>query len=111
MIPKIVNFDIFTSYLLTEPDSGSDAQDIKTIALDKGNGFYELNGTKSFVSGAGATDLLIVICKTGEKEVSCFAVDKESKGISFRKNELKVIIIITPLLDGVECLTSQDGII
>lgn len=63
---------------------------MKSTAVDKGNGFYVLNGTKQFISGAGSTDLLMVMCKTGEKEVSCFTVDKDSEGVSFGKNEAKV---------------------
>ena len=92
-IPQLCQFDISSSYLLTEPDSGSDAQAMKSTAVDKGNGYYVVNGTKQFISGAGHTDLLITMCKTGEKEVSCFIVENGAEGLSFGKNEAKVIII------------------
>jgi alkylation response protein AidB-like acyl-CoA dehydrogenase len=75
---------------LTEPDSGSDAVAMKTTAVDQGNGYYVLNGTKAFISGAGASELYLVMCKTGKDEVSCFAVEKGTPGLSFGKNEFKV---------------------
>jgi len=44
--------DTLSSYYLTEPDSGSDAQAMKSFAEDKGD-HYILNGSKAFISGAG----------------------------------------------------------
>jgi isobutyryl-CoA dehydrogenase len=85
----MVTFDMSSSYCLTEPDSGSDAQSMKTNAKDMGDHFI-LNGSKAFISGAGSTDLYLIMCRTGEKEISCFGVEKGSKGLSFGKNELKV---------------------
>ena len=88
-LPDLCTFEKFTSYCLTEPDSGSDAQAMKTFAKEDGD-HYVLNGSKAFISGAGSTDLYLVMCKTGEKEVSCFAVEKGTPGLSFGKNEHKV---------------------
>jgi isobutyryl-CoA dehydrogenase len=91
---------------LTEPDSGSDAQAMKTFAKEEGD-FYILNGSKAFISGAGASDLYLVMCKTGEKEVSCIAVEKGTPGLSLGKNEVKVRKnkIELTLIDGMERLT------
>ena len=61
------SFDAFSSYCLTEPDSGSDAQAMKSFAKDNGD-HYVLNGSKAFISGAGSSDLYVVMVKTGEKE-------------------------------------------
>ena len=67
--------DQFSSYCLTEPDSGSDAQAMKTRATDKGDHFL-LNGSKAFISGAGTPgQLYLVMCLTGPKEVSCLIVE------------------------------------
>lgn len=85
----MMTLDLFGSYCLTEPDSGSDAQAMKTTAKDMGD-HYVLNGSKAFISGAGATDVYLIMCKTGEKEVSCMLVEKGTKGLSFGKNEHKV---------------------
>jgi alkylation response protein AidB-like acyl-CoA dehydrogenase len=88
-IPEMTTFDKFSSYCLTEPNSGSDAIAMKSFAEDKGDHFL-LNGSKAFISGAGESDLYLVMCKTGEKEVSCLVVEKDTKGLSFGKNEIKM---------------------
>ena len=88
-LPELCTFDKFTSYCLTEPDSGSDAQSMKTFAKEDGDHFI-LNGSKAFISGAGSSDLYLIMCKTGEKEVSCIAVEKGTPGLSFGKNEIKM---------------------
>lgn len=82
-------FEIFSSYCLTEPDSGSDAQAMKSMARDEGS-HYVLNGSKAFISGAGTSDIYLVMCKTGEKEVSCLLVEKDMPGVSFGANEHKM---------------------
>jgi isobutyryl-CoA dehydrogenase len=62
---------------------------MKTFAKDMGD-YFVINGNKAFISGSGASDLYLVMCKTGEKEVSCIAVEKGTPGLSFGKNENKV---------------------
>jgi alkylation response protein AidB-like acyl-CoA dehydrogenase len=74
-LTSMTKFDLFSSYCLTEPDSGSDAQAMKSFAKDMGDHFV-LNGSKAFISGAGTSDLYVVMCKTGEKEVSCLLLEK-----------------------------------
>jgi isobutyryl-CoA dehydrogenase len=59
----MATFDIFSSYCLTEPDSGSDAAAMKTTAKEQGD-HYILNGSKAFISAAGASDLYLIMCKT-----------------------------------------------
>ena len=88
-LPRMCTFDLFSSYCLTEPNSGSDAQSMMTFAKDAGDHFV-LNGSKAFISGAGSSDLYIVMCKTGEKEVSCLLVEKGMPGLSFGANEQKL---------------------
>ncbi len=80
------------SYCLTEPGAGSDAASLATKA-ERHNNHYLLNGTKAFISGAGETDLLIVMARTAEQGaagISCFAVPANSPGISFGKKEEKL---------------------
>lgn len=83
------SLELFSSYLLTEPGSGSDAQAMKTNAVLKGD-HYVLNGSKCFISGAGETDIYVTMARTGPKEISCFIVEKGFKGLSFGKNENKM---------------------
>jgi len=94
---------------LTEPDSGSDAAAMKTNAKEEGDHFI-LNGSKAFISGAGATDVYLVMAKTGAKEVSCFLIEKGTPGLSFGKNEIKVSkmrIKMTLFIDGLECSANK----
>lgn len=80
------------SYCLTEPGSGSDAASLKTSArLEEGH--YVLNGSKAFISGAGATDVLVVMARTGgegAKGVSAIVVPATTPGISYGKKEVKM---------------------
>lgn len=90
-LPSLYSMDRFASYCLTEPDSGSDSASMKTTAIEKGGDFV-INGTKAFISGGGSSDDYIVMCKTGEKEISCIKIEKGSKGLSFGAQEKKVIL-------------------
>jgi isobutyryl-CoA dehydrogenase len=82
-------FKYFSSYCLTEPGSGSDSKNMKTTAKASGSDFI-LNGSKAFISGGEHSNIYLVMCKTAENEVSCIAVERDSKGLSFGKNENKV---------------------
>lgn len=62
---------------------------MKTKAEDKGDHFL-VNGSKCFISGAGESELYLVMCKTGEKETSCLILEKGMEGLSFGKNEAKL---------------------
>jgi len=89
---KLTSGELLASYCLTEPGHGSDAGNLKTTAHNTADG-YELNGSKTCISGAGSTDLLIVMARTGEdgpKGVSCFMVPADAAGISFGKKEDKM---------------------
>ncbi|MFT6153050.1 MAG: alkylation response protein AidB-like acyl-CoA dehydrogenase [Bermanella sp.] len=82
------------SYCLTEPSAGSDAGALRTTAKRDGD-YYILNGSKMFISGAGATDVLVVMARTGSQEsgakgISAFAVPANFKGVSYGKNEAKM---------------------
>ncbi len=80
------------SYCLTEPGSGSDAASLTTRA-DKQGGSYVVNGAKAFISGAGATDLLVTMVRTGDKGpkgISCLAIPADAAGVSYGKKEEKL---------------------
>ncbi|XP_039261018.1 isobutyryl-CoA dehydrogenase, mitochondrial-like [Styela clava] len=91
-IPPLTSMKILSSYCLTEPGSGSDAAALITVAKKDGD-HYRVSGSKAFISGAGATDLYLVMCRTadkGPKGISCFIVEKETPGFSFAKPEKKL---------------------
>ena len=80
------------SYCLTEPGAGSDAAALKTSARRDGDD-YVLNGSKMFISGAGATEVLVVMARTadtGAKGVTAFIVPAGLPGSSYGKNEMKM---------------------
>jgi alkylation response protein AidB-like acyl-CoA dehydrogenase len=91
-MPKLASMQWLSSYCLTEPTAGSDAAALKTRAERCGD-HYLLNGTKQFISGAGAADFYFVFARTGEEGangVSAFAVMKDAPGLSFGANERKM---------------------
>jgi alkylation response protein AidB-like acyl-CoA dehydrogenase len=91
-MPKLASMQWLSSYCLTEPTAGSDAAAIKTRAERCGD-HYLLNGTKQFISGAGAADFYFVFARTGEEGangVSAFAVMKDAPGLAFGANERKM---------------------
>lgn len=91
-MPSLVSGESIASYCLTEPGSGSDAASMRTSAKRSANG-YILNGSKVFISGAGATQVLVVMARTGEAGaggVSAFLVPADTKGIVYGKAEEKL---------------------
>lgn len=89
---KMTSGEWLGSYCLTEPGAGSDAAALKTGAKRDGDD-YVLNGSKMFISGAGATDVLVVMARTadtGAKGVTAFIVPADLPGISYGKNEMKM---------------------
>jgi alkylation response protein AidB-like acyl-CoA dehydrogenase len=91
-MPKLASMDWLSSYCLTEPGAGSDAAALKTSARLSGD-HYLLNGSKQFISGAGASHFYFVFARTSEegaRGISAFAVMKDTPGLSFGANEKKM---------------------
>ncbi len=91
-LPRLTSMELLASYCLTEPGAGSDAASLRTRAARDG-GDYVLNGAKQFISGAGSTDVYVVMARTGvdgPKGVSAFIVHKDDKGLAFGPNERKM---------------------
>ena len=91
-LPKLCSMELIASYCLTEPGAGSDAAALRTRALREGD-HYVLNGQKQFISGAGGTDLLVAMVRTGGDGpggVSTLVIDGKTPGVSFGANERKM---------------------
>lgn len=91
-VPKLTSMEWLASYCLTEPGSGSDAAALRTKAVRDGD-HYVLNGVKQFISGAGDSEIYVVMARTGEdgpKGISTFVVEKDTPGLSFGANEHKM---------------------
>lgn len=92
--PLLTTGEKLASYCLTEPGAGSDAASLKTRAELVGNE-YVINGAKAFISGAGSTDVLVLMARTGDAAsgaggISAFAVPADTPGISYGKKEQKM---------------------
>lgn len=91
-LPGLMTMDLLSSYCLSEPGSGSDAASLRTRAERDGD-HYVLNGSKAFISGAGASDLYACMVRTGGEGpggISCLVVEKGSPGLSFGRPEEKM---------------------
>ncbi|MET3893679.1 alkylation response protein AidB-like acyl-CoA dehydrogenase [Bosea sp. OAE506] len=91
-LPKLCTMEHLASYCLTEPGAGSDAAALKTKAVLDGD-HYILDGQKQFISGAGVSDLYVVMVRTGEagpSGISTLVVEKGTPGLSFGANEKKM---------------------
>ncbi len=95
--PLLTTGQKLASYCLTEPGAGSDAASLKTRAELVGNE-YVINGSKAFISGAGSTDVLVLMARSsaagdaasGASGISAFAVPADAPGISYGKKEQKM---------------------
>lgn len=91
-VPKLCSMDYFASYCLTEAGSGSDAASLSTRAKRDGDR-YILNGSKSFISGGGSSDVYVCMVRTGEEGsggISCIVVEKDTPGLDFGSQEKKL---------------------
>ena len=91
-LPKLTTMAFIASYCLTEPGAGSDAAALTTTARRDGES-YVLNGAKAFISGAGTSDIYVVMARSGEagaKGVSTFVVEKDTPGLTFGAQERKM---------------------
>jgi alkylation response protein AidB-like acyl-CoA dehydrogenase len=91
-VPRLTTMELIASYCLTEPGSGSDAAGLRTTAKLDGD-HWVLNGSKAFISGAGTSDVYVVMARTGAdgpKGISTFVVEKGTPGLSFGAQEKKM---------------------
>ncbi|MEV6428923.1 acyl-CoA dehydrogenase family protein [Nocardia sp. NPDC051463] len=91
-LPRLASMEWLGSYALTEPGAGSDAAALSTKAVRDGDD-YLLTGVKQFISGAGSTDVYVVMARTGDagaRGISAFIVPADTPGISFGANEKKM---------------------
>ena len=90
--PTLVSGEQLASYCLTEPGAGSDAASLRTSAKKNGE-HYIVNGAKMFISGAGETDVLVVMVRTGGEGasgISALTIPANSEGIIYGKSEEKL---------------------
>ncbi len=99
-LPRLCSGEWLGAFGLTEPGAGTDAQGQQTTAVpDESGENWVLNGSKIFITNAGAADLFVVIAVTGmttdrrgrpSKEISAFLVERTDPGFSIGKHEKKM---------------------
>lgn len=92
-LPKLATAEHIGAWGLTEPNTGSDAGNMKTTAVKDGNNWI-LNGTKSWITHGKSGDVAVVICRTGEPRTSgnstAFIVERGTPGFAAGKKENKL---------------------
>ncbi len=91
-LPAAARGDIIGAFSLTEPEAGSDAANLKSVARKKGDR-YVLNGTKAWVTSGKTAGAVIIFTQTEtvkDKKISAFIVDKDSPGFQVSKIEDKM---------------------
>src|SRR6185295_17906706 len=96
-LPAMISMEHMGSYCLTEPSSGSDAAALKSKAVrandSKWGDHYVVSGSKAFISGGGAIDVMVAMVRTGEdgpKGITALLIEKDMKGVSFGAQEKKL---------------------
>jgi alkylation response protein AidB-like acyl-CoA dehydrogenase len=92
-LPNLANATHIGAWGLTEPNTGSDAGNMKTTAIKQGNNWV-INGTKSWITHGKSGDVAVVICRTGEPRTknnsTAFIVERNTPGFSAGKKENKL---------------------
>lgn len=90
-LPKMCSGEMISAIAMTEPGAGSDLQGVRTTAIRQPDGDYIINGSKTFITNGGLSDLVIIVAKTdpnvkGAKGTSLFVVETNTPG--FKKGRL-----------------------
>jgi len=99
-LPRLCSGEMIGVHAMTEPQSGSDAFDLRTEAVKK-DGRYVLNGTKMFITNAPVADSILVFATVdrskGLQGISAFIVDKGTPGFSVSKHVEKMGLRTSPM--------------
>ena len=81
-LPGILKGEIKLAWGLTEPEAGSDARRVQTLAtpIEGRPGYFHLNGQKMFITNAGKADLMVIMARLNEKELTAFFVETNQPG-------------------------------
>jgi acyl-CoA dehydrogenase len=94
-LPRLASGEIIGSFALTEPDAGSDAGSLKTMARRDGNDAFVINGAKRFITNAPEAGLFTLFARTDPESrdargVSAFVVEADTPGISVGATDKKM---------------------
>lgn len=92
-LPKLATAEWIGAWGLTEPNTGSDASNMRTTAVQDGD-YYIINGSKNFITHGKTGNVAVVMTRTGEPRTSnnstAFIIEKGTPGFSAGKKENKL---------------------
>ena len=92
-LPKLATAEWIGAWGLTEPNTGSDAANMKTVAKEESD-YYVLNGSKNFITHGKSGNVAVVIARTGEagdsRAMTAFVVEKGTPGFKAGRKEDKL---------------------
>jgi len=115
-LPQIASGEKLAAFGLTEPDAGSDASNIKTVAKKDGD-FYRITGTKQFITNGEVADIYVIIANVnperGIRGLTAFIVEKGERGFTFGKHENKMGIRASATVELVfdDCKVPKENIL
>lgn len=113
-LPKLATAEFIGAWGLTEPNTGSDAGNMKTTAVKEGNNWI-LNGTKNWITHGKSGDIAVVIARTGEPRTSgnctAFVVERGTAGFNAGKKENKLGMRASETAEMIfdNCIISDDN--
>lgn len=113
-LPKLATAEFIGAWGLTEPNTGSDAGNMKTTAVKEGNNWI-LNGTKNWITHGKSGDIAVVIARTGEPRTSgnctAFVVERGMAGFNAGKKENKLGMRASETAEMIfdNCIISDDN--
>ncbi len=112
-LPKLATAEHIGAWGLTEPNTGSDAGNMKTTAVKDGNNWV-INGAKSWITHGKSGDVAVVICRTGEprskNNCTAFIIDRNTPGFTAGKKENKLGMRASETAEMIfdNCIISDD---
>ncbi|WP_162427763.1 acyl-CoA dehydrogenase family protein [Pontibacter pudoricolor] len=92
-LPKLATAEWIGAWGLTEPNTGSDAGNMRTVAVEDGD-YYVINGAKNFITHGKTGNVAVVIVRTGEvgdsHGMTAFVIEKGTPGFSAGRKENKL---------------------
>ncbi|MBL4800442.1 MAG: acyl-CoA dehydrogenase family protein [Emcibacter sp.] len=93
-LPKLATGEAISSFALTEPEAGSDAASLRTVAVKDGD-TYRISGTKRFITNAARSSMLTVMARSepnvkGSRGISAFIIPSDTPGITLGKADKKM---------------------
>ena len=115
-LPKLASGQWIGAWGLTEPNTGSDALRMKTIAK-KVDGGYVLNGAKNWITHGISSDVAVVLARTGElldsRGITAFIVERGTEGFKGGKKENKLGMRASETAEMIfeDCFVSEDNVL